>query len=123
MSEEENYKMNHERRGVALVINIRKYENNELGLFTDWEEHQKARDEIEAQIELDQQDSVIKRILAKVPLHSKRQILRDARLEVALANKFKCPILAGGGRNTIIKRLSEIDGNFTTPQLVGAGVV
>jgi hypothetical protein len=100
-----------------------KYENNELGLFTDWDEHQKAQDEIEAQIELDQQDSVISRILAKVPLHSKRQILRDARLEVALANKFKCPILAGGGRNTIIKRLFEIDGNFTTPQLVGAGVV
>lgn len=100
-----------------------KYENNELGLFTDWDYHQRAQAEIEAQIELDQQDSVISRILAKVPLYSKRQILRDARLEVALANKFKCPILAGSGRNAIIKRLSEIDGNSTPPQFIGAGVV
>jgi len=30
MSEEKNYKMNHKRRGVALVINIREYQDNEL---------------------------------------------------------------------------------------------
>jgi caspase 7 len=29
MSEEKNYKMDHMRRGVALIINIRKYEDNE----------------------------------------------------------------------------------------------
>jgi len=100
-----------------------KYENNELGLYTDWEIHHLTREEIDRQVEIDLRDQIITILLGKVPSSAKRHILRDSRLEIALANKFTCPILAGGGRSAIIKRLSEIDGQSIKPQQVDAGVI
>lgn len=100
-----------------------KYENKELGLYTNWDDYRATQNEIDEQIELDLQDEVISKILLKVPAYPKQQILRDARLEIVLANKLKCPILAGSGRSAIIKRLSELDDSTTKPTLVGAGVI
>jgi hypothetical protein len=86
-----------------------KYSNDKLGLYTDWSIHDELRESVERDIEIDLLDPVLSKILAKVPIHSKRQILRDCRFEIALANRYECPILSAGGRTSIIKRLCDID--------------
>jgi len=85
------------------------YTNDKLGLYTDWSIHDEQRDVIVKQTENDLSDPVIKKILTKVPQHSKQQILQDCRLEIALANRYECPILSAEGRSSIIKRLCDID--------------
>lgn len=85
------------------------YANKELGLYTSWELHHQLYAEIEDQVNKDLEDPVISRILTKVRGFAKNQILTDTRMEIALANKYNCPILSSGGRSTIIRRLSEID--------------
>src|ERR1700759_5840763 len=51
-----------------------KYENRELGLYTDWGVYKKSREQIERQVELDIKDPVISGILMKVPEYPRRQI-------------------------------------------------
>jgi hypothetical protein len=85
------------------------YINKQLGLYTSWDIQNQLRKEIEYQIKSDLEDPVISKILMKAADVQKQQILHDARLEIALANKYDCPILSAGGRTKIIKRLSEID--------------
>ena len=92
------------------------YNNTELGLFTSWKDYNSLRDQIDDKIQSDIKDPVISRLLASVPEWPRKQILFDARFEVALANKYNCPILSAGGRSKLIKRLSELD-NATVKQV------
>ncbi|MGA3084042.1 MAG: hypothetical protein ABSE95_04555 [Thermodesulfobacteriota bacterium] len=98
------------------------YKNIELGLFSEWPTDH-FREQIDVQIEKDLADPVISKILFKVPQYSKKQILRDCRNEIALANKYSCPVLASGGRSVLIKRLSEIDSAAIGISQVRAGTV
>lgn len=100
-----------------------KYKNDKLGLYTDWSIHDELREEIEEQVIKDLNDPVISQILSKVPKYPKQQILKDSRYEIALANKYRCPILASGGRSNIIKRLSVIDNTCVPSNQVKSNVI
>jgi hypothetical protein len=87
----------------------RGYENEELGIYSSWDYLRNEKGEIDYQVNRDESDSIINKILRKIPKHSWWQILSDARYELLLARLYRCPVLCYGGRRALIQRLAEID--------------
>lgn len=63
------------------------------------------------------QDTTIKAILSPIPKSAYAHIIREAYLDVELANKFSAPLFTQGTRQALVQRISEIE-KFKNTEMV-----
>ena len=86
------------------------YHNPLMGVKSSWNDFLDKQEQRDDLINKYLEDEVIQKIFNKVPLHAKRQILTYAIYELHLSHENNCPIVCSRGRESIFKRLKELDG-------------